>query len=385
MPVRADTGEGPVGSAYLRTRAVREAPFGRLIRDSFPYDGVRIQRWRRDDAPVDWLIVWIDLRTPNLGYRVSPVHDRTGPSGAVIQAAYAETTVDFLRRSGDPPVDLAVNTVAYWPFPAAAGMPVFLNEPVWQGDAHARDPVVGTLVLGLLSGRAVLDETNAVRAAHPQVAFGSFFGEGKPEESVLVRRGAPVQQGGGAHGRTAAGVDATGRVLLLLIADGYNPGVSEGLNPGDAARLLWCAGAHDAIFLDGGGSSTLVGRGPDDRPVVVNRPSGLQKRPGTLRYVAVNLGFTGLRRGDDPLPALADWEAPVHIRLWEELVLQFRVRPVRLALTVLAVGAALALIVVQLRRRNRVRARRAAGRGSPSDNSPDPPEHGSGGSGELSR
>jgi hypothetical protein len=366
-PVRAEAADGPVGSAYLRTLSAREPPSGRLIRDAFPYDGVRVQRWRRDDPAADWLVVWVDLRTPGLGYSASPVHYRTGPAGVPVQAAHAQTTVDFLRHTGGPPVDLAVNTVAYWPFPATDGMPVFLSEPVWQGGDDGRDPVAGTLMLGLLPGRAVLGEPAAVREARPQVAFGSFHGDERPEESVLVRGGEPVRHGGSAHGRTAAGIDVDGRVLLLLVADGYNPGVSEGLSPGDAAGVLAAAGAHTAVLLDGGGSSTLVGRGPGGTPVVVNRPAGLQRRPGTLRSVAVNLGLTGLRRGDDPLPALAEWEAPFHVRTWEQIVLQFRVRPVRATVIASAAVAVLVLVTVLLRRRWRGRGTRGLtpARGSP--------------------
>ena len=65
---RADD-SGPVGSAYLRTVRVQDPPFGRLVQESSPWDGVRIQRWRRDTPPeADWLTVWIDLRTAGLGY-----------------------------------------------------------------------------------------------------------------------------------------------------------------------------------------------------------------------------------------------------------------------------------------------------------------------------
>ena len=73
---------GPVGSAYLRTLAVRAPPFGELKQDVYPYDGVRIQRWRRGDNPqAEWLVVWIDLQTPALGYRATDVHYRNGPAG----------------------------------------------------------------------------------------------------------------------------------------------------------------------------------------------------------------------------------------------------------------------------------------------------------------
>src|SRR5438105_12673444 len=71
--------EGPVGSAYLRTFSFRDPPFGQRQQDTFPWEGVRVQRWRKTDPVGEWLVVWIDLKTPGLGYHMSPVHDSEGP------------------------------------------------------------------------------------------------------------------------------------------------------------------------------------------------------------------------------------------------------------------------------------------------------------------
>jgi hypothetical protein len=316
-------GEGPVGSAYLQTLPLRAPRFGELIQDVYPYEGVRIQRWRRaDDVPADWLVVWIDLQTPGLGYSATPVHYRLGPAGDLRQAVYAETTAEFLRAHSDPPrTDLAVNTVAYWPFPAFHGKPVFLSDPVWIGSDNQRDPDPGSLMLALLPGRALIGEVEEVRAARPLYAFGAFIPQGGlGADGTAVRRGRVECTPEEPHGRTAAGVSADGRVLLLLVADGYNPGVSIGLSKEDTGEVLAAAGAYNALFLDAGGSSTLVGRDDAGNPAVLNRPAGLQKVPGTLRYVATNLGFTNLRRTADPLPAIPDWEAPSLSRNWAKLV-----------------------------------------------------------------
>ncbi|MFF8806215.1 phosphodiester glycosidase family protein [Streptomyces omiyaensis] len=70
-----------------------------------------------------------------------------------------------------------------------------------------------------------------------------------------------------ANPRSMIGVDAAGR-LLLVVADGRRPGVSEGLSIDGAARLMRALGARDALNLDGGGSSVLA-----TRTGVVNRPS----------------------------------------------------------------------------------------------------------------
>src|SRR4051794_12241679 len=71
----------PAGTGYLKTLSPEPPPFGRLRGDAFPWDGVRIQRWRRERPEADWVVAWVNLETPGLGYRVSDVHYRTGPGG----------------------------------------------------------------------------------------------------------------------------------------------------------------------------------------------------------------------------------------------------------------------------------------------------------------
>jgi hypothetical protein len=356
VDTRAGESRGPSGSAHVRNFAVQPMPFGQRRQEGFPWDGVRVQRWRRDRPEVDWMVLWIDLQTPGLGFEVTPVHYRKGPGGYPIQAAFAQTTVDFLQQHGAPPrVDLAVNTVAYWPCPAYDGLPVFLSEPVWQGGDNQRDPKPGALMLGLLPGRAVIGEADEVRAVQPLVAFGSFLETGEALAGIAVRNGrAMTFADQEPHGRTMAAVSQDGRVLILVLVDGYHPHVSMGLSLGEAAQVLQAAGAYQGIFLDGGGSATLVGRDDDSRPVLFNRPAGLLNTPGTLRYIAVSLGFTNLRRTGELLPAVEDWQASSPVRVFAETITWARVYPLRAAwaLSGLILGACL-LIGLWLRRRRR--------------------------------
>jgi len=67
--------------------------------------------------------------------------------------------------------------------------------------------------------------------------------------------------------RTMAGVDASGRVLLVAV-DGRQAGRSAGLSILEAAQVMRALGAVTAMNLDGGGSTTMVLEGQ-----VVNRPS----------------------------------------------------------------------------------------------------------------
>jgi hypothetical protein len=87
------------------------------------------------------------------------------------------------------------------------------------------------------------------------------------------------------HPRTAAGVTADGRTLILLAIDGRQPGHSVGATLPELADLMLELGAHDAVALDGGGSTSFYLKRADGT-LVTNRPSG-----GKWRPVANHLGI----------------------------------------------------------------------------------------------
>ncbi|MET0208242.1 MAG: phosphodiester glycosidase family protein [Burkholderiaceae bacterium] len=59
------------------------------------------------------------------------------------------------------------------------------------------------------------------------------------------------------HPRTAAGLDASGRYLTLVLAEGRR-GEVAGLRLAELAALMAARGVHQAFNLDGGGSSSLL-------------------------------------------------------------------------------------------------------------------------------
>ncbi len=89
------------------------------------------------------------------------------------------------------------------------------------------------------------------------------------------------------HPRSAVGVSADGWTLYVLAIDGRQPDWSVGATLRELADVLILAGAHDAINLDGGGSTTMLHRGPGESVHQMNRPS---EKSG-LRPVANCLGF----------------------------------------------------------------------------------------------
>lgn len=91
------------------------------------------------------------------------------------------------------------------------------------------------------------------------------------------------------HPRTAIGINRNGRYIYLLVVDGRQPFYSAGATFQELAELLKGLGAHFAMALDGGGSSTLVIEGEDGRAVVLNSPID-RYIPGRERTVANHFG-----------------------------------------------------------------------------------------------
>lgn len=83
-------------------------------------------------------------------------------------------------------------------------------------------------------------------------------------------------QAGVRHPRSAVGLSADGKTLLLVAVDGRQAGHSRGATLGELGALLLGFGAQHALNLDGGGSTTLVLKDPAIGTYsLVNRPSDL--------------------------------------------------------------------------------------------------------------
>ncbi|MFF5445777.1 phosphodiester glycosidase family protein [Streptomyces sp. NPDC012888] len=103
---------------------------------------------------------------------------------------------------------------------------------------------------------------------------------GKPRDHDRVRNNHPAP-------RTAVGFSGDGRSLRILTVDGRQRD-SGGLTLTALGRLLRDLGAHDALNLDGGGSTTLLATRPgEDALVLENSPSD-----GSPRRVPNGLALT---------------------------------------------------------------------------------------------
>ena len=122
---------------------------------------------------------------------------------------------------------------------------------------------------------------------------------------VIVQNGRNVAPPGdkpgfarGPHPRTAVGIADGGKTLLLVVVDGRKKGVAYGMSLQELGDLMLKYGAHDAVNLDGGGSSMIAIRHPRTGKIeILNDPSD-----GRERSVANVLGVSVQRRAPRAAP-----------------------------------------------------------------------------------
>lgn len=115
-------------------------------------------------------------------------------------------------------------------------------------------------------GHAHIDLVQALPAGAKTAVAGS---------QLVVQNGQNIagQGDGTRHPRTAAGLSADGKTLVLLVADGRRAGWAAGMTMSELAEEMIRLGCVSAINFDGGGSSTMVVKTPEGRQRVLNTPS----------------------------------------------------------------------------------------------------------------
>lgn len=84
--------------------------------------------------------------------------------------------------------------------------------------------------------------------------------------------------------RTAIGFSADKKKIYLMVVDGRDPGISEGVTLDELTKMMMGVGCSDIMNLDGGGSSAIVAT---NQGVLLNNPSDY----GNQRPVYTFVGF----------------------------------------------------------------------------------------------
>ena len=230
----------------------------------------------KEPRPLEIHVLEVDLGVDGLSIDALVPPDPDADSPAESSLVKPETL------AAQPDVVAAVNANAFGAIPDATGktpdewridMPVTICGWARTGGVDRSPAENGYAVFWIdAAGRAHAGNPPGADAKDARAAaagFGLLLGAGK----VVTAQDTAL------HPRTAAGTDPSGKHVWLVVVDGRQPGVSEGLTCHELAGLMQRLGCSDAVNLDGGGSTVLMKATPSGALEIANRPSGKSTRP----------------------------------------------------------------------------------------------------------
>lgn len=235
-----------------------------------PFDGVkRLQRVTANPNLVTHAVV-VDLSTPGVHLQATATDQRkrTTSSYAKLVGAQIAVNADFFSYTNYATTGLAAGKGSAWP--------------------DTKDSTS--------SGTLAFDAATRVelKPLATVVAFDPSWMEGVVSGKPWVLAGGVVKQFEASyqfctarHPRTVVGLSKDGKQLVVAVVDGRTT-ASVGMTCSELGTLMKGLGAHDAMNLDGGGSSTMVLQGAG----VVNKPSD-----GSERVVANHLAIFAPKSG----------------------------------------------------------------------------------------
>ncbi|GAB4484146.1 MAG: hypothetical protein OHK0031_08110 [Anaerolineales bacterium] len=268
---RADGLSGWCSLAYLKDLA---APTIASLRQKL-FNGVTyFRKTLTTPRPLMLHVLALDLNAAQFSYLVTPPQTADG-------VICTRTTSRFLTEFG---AQIAINGDGYIYLPpesaACSG-----SDPVRpNGFAASR----GKVYVNKPAETLYININNQMTIGAPKGAvYNAISGD-----RILLTNGVmtPGMAADVPAPRTAVGITKNGTGILLLVVDGRQPGYSEGVDRVELTAMLQSFGAYNAINMDGGGSSTLVIRGVDGAPRVLNRPID-GNAPGKERAVGNHLGI----------------------------------------------------------------------------------------------
>jgi len=243
-----------------------------------PFAGVTYYSETRTNPPTRLFVAEVDLTNPKLHLRVAPGGpDPDGPG------KWQTTLLEPTKIAAREKFDLVVNgdffrargvndgegtNSAYRPdLWALVEGPAVTDGKIWSASTNARPCLV------VHKNQAVTIENLTCPSADDWEVIGG--------NTILVRDGIAVpHQNQVRHPRTAAGLDATGTKLILLVVDGRKPGVAVGMSYDELAAEMLRLGCRQAVNLDGGGSSVMAIRDPATGKFhILNAPTDGHERP----------------------------------------------------------------------------------------------------------
>ncbi len=300
-------GMRPAASFYIDVLLLRAAGGGGASWSSAVEISPGIEHARffsRSPGPAVVNAVRIDLSTPGVGFYSTPPCESFGTEGEWTDSAgrkwrftkktEARRTRDFMAGAREAGVNMvaAVNAGSGWtPFDSGT-LPFRPPSPECVEPAGVL--VSSGKIISLFPQPSfIVERSGAVRLGFPpgdgdlsgiETAVGGrswCLMDGVPQAPCESETKAP---------RSAVGISKDGRYVYFVAVDGRRL-LSRGVSLSDLGVLLLELGAHSALNMDGGGSTTLAARDPGSGSTrVLNTPSDGWFMLSREREVSCSLG-----------------------------------------------------------------------------------------------
>jgi hypothetical protein len=264
-----------------------------------PFPGVDYVHEMRKDPPQQLHIVSIDLANPRISLHVvrAADPDGDGPWQTTMQRTTtlaAENQLDLAVNGdffgGKDKKTIAGKTVTYYADNWAYVTGMAMSDGKLWSDKKGR---FGLVVHA--DGHITIEMLNAPPPTARQIIGGSH--------QLVVAGKFNISPGGDRAPRTAAGIDASGKKLTLLVVDGRQNGYAAGMTLRELTDELLRLGCQEAINLDGGGSTALVFRQDGGNGYkIMNRPSDGSNLPVPMSVERPVANAFGVRIGPAPEP-----------------------------------------------------------------------------------
>ncbi len=222
-----------------------------------------LERFTRP-GPVAGVVVRVDLADPRVEVKVA-LADETDPDGAGPCVGQLDTTSNAARRHdfaitlnasffGAPnPRIVGEKRISY--FVGNCGIPEGWHFSAGKVLTHPTKDALRDVFVVHNDGKISLRERAFELPADTRYAVSG--------SAIVLRDGQVVARPNAMarHPRSAVGLSADGRSLLMVAVDGRQD-QSRGVTLDELGALMQSLGAHHALNLDGGGSTALVVKDP---------------------------------------------------------------------------------------------------------------------------
>jgi hypothetical protein len=235
-------------------------------------------------------VMQINLDAPGIGFTTTPLTAGGSPGGSV--ETQSQTTAQFLQSTG---AQVAINANT---FNTCCSTTAPANETL-NGLAVSNGQLVSPDAAG--TADLLLTANNQASMVAGGTANLSGVANAIAGFGYVVQNGVNVASGAsGANTasdpRMLVGLSQNDQYLYLVAIDsGSSDG--NGVTGAEEANVMLALGVYNGINLDGGGSTSMVVQGTNDKPDVLESPF-----TGAERYDGNNLGVYAQALAPVPLP-----------------------------------------------------------------------------------